>query len=118
MQVDTLMRADGPSTFYSPVARQVLEDFMTTLRTSTGTKEITIDPGIALQFEYDLYGLLTHLNIPNQMHYVIMRVNGMTSPAEYRRTNGELIGMTGLWLPDQTEVNRIIQAQGATTSLA
>lgn len=118
MQVDNLMVADGASAYYTSVARNVLEDFMSDLRASSSTQEIIIEPGIALRYEFDFYGLLTELKIPANLHWITMRVNKYNSPMEYQRKNGSVDGMVSILLPNEAELNRIIQAQGATTRLS
>jgi hypothetical protein len=119
MQVDSLMVQDGPTSYYSQVARNVFEDFMTTLRNSTGTRTVTIETGTALRYEYDFYGLLTFMKIPPKYHHTILRVNKFTSPMDYSRANEEDIQhMQLIQIPSNDEMDRIIQAQGATTTIA
>lgn len=109
MQVDNLMVNEGTANYYTDDFRNVMEDFMTVFRTSPTTQVMTIDPGDAVRYEFDFYGLLTYLKVPMQYHYTIMRVNKMTSPTDYRSR------MVSFLMPDQTEISRIAQTEQTTT---
>nr|DAF31229.1 MAG TPA: baseplate wedge protein [Caudoviricetes sp.]DAP57160.1 MAG TPA: baseplate wedge protein [Caudoviricetes sp.]DAS00418.1 MAG TPA: baseplate wedge protein [Caudoviricetes sp.]DAV72425.1 MAG TPA: baseplate wedge protein [Caudoviricetes sp.]DAV96728.1 MAG TPA: baseplate wedge protein [Caudoviricetes sp.] len=64
--------------------RVVLEDHLSSLKTDI-EDVILIDPVDAVRFEYDLNGLLRYKGIPIEQHWIIMRVNNMMSPEDYRR---------------------------------
>lgn len=108
MQVDALMVAEGPQAYYTDDLRNTLEDFMAVFRNDVSTQPLVIEPGIAQRFKADLNGLLTFLRIPQQFHYVIMRMNKMTSSDEYSET------MLTLQVPNTAEVQRIAQVENST----
>jgi hypothetical protein len=108
MQVDSLMVNEGAAAYYTDDLRNVLEDFMTVFRTDGSTQPMQIDPGVAVRFEADLYGLLTYLKIPKQFHYAVMRVNKLVSSDDYRSH------MTNLLIPNTNEIQRILQTQNST----
>jgi len=112
MQVDALMVAEGAQSYYTDTLRDALEDFMTVFRTDNSTQPLVIEPGIAQRFDADLNGLLTFLRIPAQFHYVIMRVNKMTSSDEYRDM------MLTLQVPNTAEVQRIMQVENSVNRTA
>lgn len=108
MQVDALMVQEGPATYYTEELRGVLESFMTVFRTDSSSQPMQIDPGVAVRFEADLYGLLTYLKIPKQYHYAIMRVNKLVSSDDFRAS------MTNLLIPNTNEIQRIMQTENST----
>lgn len=44
---------------------------------------INVEPTLGLRYQGDFYGLLMTLRIPRQQHWLIMRLNGYTSPEQY-----------------------------------
>ncbi|HRM29451.1 MAG TPA: hypothetical protein PLH48_02845 [Acinetobacter johnsonii] len=74
----------GPEVFYEPGFRIVLEDHLTYLINHPSSEVFTVEPGPAHKYEGDFYGLLQAYKLPAYMHWIIMRMNSMTSPMEYR----------------------------------
>lgn len=99
--INSLARSAGPDVFYTNDFRNVLEDYMTTLRNSADTVTISVEPAVALKYRGDLVGLLTELNYPAYMAWIIMRMNNMNSPSDY----DESILM--LLTPNQDRISRI-----------
>lgn len=91
----------GPDVYYSPEFRNVLEDHMTYLRTHPENSVVTIAPNIGYKYIGDLAGVLHHYNVPYHLHWVVMRMNNMTSPIDYRDT------MLNLDTPSFTVVERL-----------
>ena len=83
MAIDDLMFDAGAPVFYDQGFRNVIEDHMTYLRTHPNTGVRQVEPGRAYKYEADFYGLLQFLDIPAALHWVVLRLNGMTSPTEY-----------------------------------
>jgi hypothetical protein len=104
MQVDNLMVDPGPSVYYDSAFRNVLEDFMTYLRTNPSTISINIEPIDAYKYEFDLFSLLNKYNIPPYMHWIVMRVNNFTSPLEVTRK------LNTLRIPNESVINTIRQS--------
>lgn len=96
------MQSDGPSVYYmDPSFRAVLEAHIPYFRTDNRATLIPIDEHTAYRFEFDLWGLLLDLSIPRYLHWLIMRLNGMTSPTEYGPDRLELL------IPDLDVVDRL-----------
>ena len=106
--VDSMMIDPGPEVYYTDAFRNVLEDHLTYLRTSTTSSVIIITPMEAHRYEMDLHGLLATKNIPRYLHWLIMRMNFMNSPTEVKETLSQMI------IPDPKEVARILQAFNST----
>jgi hypothetical protein len=82
MPIVNLLQDAGPSVDYDASFRAVLEDHMTYLRNHPGTETIQIVAGDAYKYEFDLFGLLAAYQIPPNLHFVTMRMNGFTSPQQ------------------------------------
>lgn len=87
--------------YYTDAFRNVLESHLSFLRGHSTTQYIAVDPGSAYRFEYNLYLLLTDLNYPSHMHWLIMRLSGLTSPLDMREN------FTTLVVPDQSIVDQL-----------
>ncbi len=84
MSVVSQMLGSGESFYYSPQWRLLVETHLTWLRTQTVSDSVIIDHQLAYKYEGDLFGALTELGIPDYMHWTIMRLNGLSSPTEFR----------------------------------
>jgi len=47
-------------------------------------RTITIDPNIADKYKFDFIGLLTHLDVPVELHYPHIVVNGLVCSTDYK----------------------------------
>lgn len=91
----------GADVYYSAEFRNVLEDHMTYLRTHPDNTVVTVAPNIGYKYIGDLAGVLHHYNVPYNLHWIVMRMNHMTSPIDYRDT------MLNLDIPSFTAVERL-----------
>lgn len=82
MTIDDLSNGGGPDIYYNPKFRVVLEDHMTFLRNDTKTKAIEVTNHAAFKYEGDYWGLLSFYNIPVELHWLVMRMNKLTSPVQ------------------------------------
>lgn len=108
MLIDSLAIDPGPQINYDQAFRNVLEDFMSVLRTNAGNAALNIDVNIAYKYESDLFGLLNYYNIQPALHWVVMRMNNLTSPTDYTSS------MVSLLLPDSNVINQIRQSHMTT----
>lgn len=108
MKIDSLMISEGPAIYFDLGFRNVLEDHMTYLRTHGQTRDQVVDKGAAYKYEYDLFGFLSMAGIAPHLHWVVMRMNNMTSPMEFGMHNETLL------VPEATVVDKIRQAHMTT----
>jgi hypothetical protein len=101
MDINNLALKPGPNVYYDQAFRNVLEDHLTYLKTHPTTRTIEIRLNLVFKYIGDFNGLLTELKIPAEMHFICMRMNGMTSPNEYETT------MTTLLMPSKEELSRL-----------
>lgn len=68
--------------FYTPGLRNTLEHHLPFLRNHPDTERRPVSADDIYRFEGDLYGLLHYIGIETSQHWLIMRVNKMTSPTD------------------------------------
>lgn len=74
----------GPSMFYDPDFRHILEMHMNQLKTVYSVKH-AITPAELYQFEGDFAGFLLSKAHGLETHWLFTRVNGMTNPNQFGR---------------------------------
>lgn len=111
MQIDLMAMAPGPSIYYDPVFRNVLEDHMTFLREQSANNILTVDPSIAYKFEFDLDGLLIFYGVQPQNCFIVMRMNKMFASTDPFPEN------LSFMLPDQTTLEQIVQSHNTTRTI-
>lgn len=89
--INTLMFNPGPAEYYTDAFRQVLEDHMAFLRTNQGTTIRNVTPQNVWENEQDLFGFLQSINLAPQFHWVVMRMNNMTSPTQFVKGVSQLL---------------------------
>ena len=77
--INSMLIADDSALFYDEKFRMVVEDHMTYLRTHPNTTMVTVTPMQAYKYEFDMIGLLSSLGIPLKLHWVIIRMNHLSS---------------------------------------
>jgi len=73
--------------YHTPGFRNVIENYLPRLRSSSKVSYHPIEGFIGIKYRSDFYGLLIHLNIPYDLHWITLRCNNLHSPVEY---NGDL----------------------------
>ncbi len=103
MNINNLVADFGPDIYYDPRFRNTLEDNMTLFRNDANTGSVSIEAYQEIKYEGDFFGLLSALSQPKQYHWLIMRINYLNNPSDYRP------GMfpNGIMLPDRTRVERM-----------
>lgn len=104
--------SEGPSVYYTDEFRTMMEPHIALLIRNENTQVNPIEPGLALQFANDFYGLLLTLGLPMKYHWVILRCNGFTSPKEFKETLVQVI------VPPLTEIDQLQQIWSSSNNLA
>lgn len=102
MQILNILNKPTSNVYYEQGFRVMLEDHLTYLKDLSTTRKINLESQMAYKYEGDFDGLLTVLNIRPEYHFIIMRLNNMTSPQEFNPDKT----MT-LLIPDNKEIDRI-----------
>ncbi len=82
---------EGDSIYYSESWRTMIECHLPILLARQDNTYRTIAPYNALRFEGDFMGVMTEYRFAPQYHWVIMRMNGLNSPEDYRVTMEQLL---------------------------
>ena len=101
MQIDNLMLNPGSAIFYDQGFRNVIEDHLTLLKNSSSTRTVVVKSKDAFKFTGDIFGLLQANNIKPEYHWIVMRMNGYSSPSQVDDTLQTLI------LPDFNFIERL-----------
>lgn len=78
-------------TYFNPGFLVLLESHLTYLRTSATLQSTAVSGLQKSKFEGDFYGLLTDLGIDYRFHYIVLRVNGYDSSADYRGESDAIV---------------------------
>lgn len=84
--------------------RIYIESLTGWLRENSTSNIISIQPEVGYLHRADLTTLLLENNVAIEDHYLILRVNGLTSPDEFDET------VTSLIIPDQALISRMKSA--------
>lgn len=103
---------EGPNAFYSDEFKTMMEPHITLLVSNENTQLTPIEPGLAVQYRNDFYGILLTLGIPNKYHWTIMRCNGYTSPMQFNEEITQII------IPPITEIDQLQQIWTSSNSLS
>ena len=111
MNINDLSFDAGPSIYYKDDFRAVLEDHMSFLREHKSTSQLYVDANKAYKYEHDLFGFLANASVGAHLHWVIMRMNKMTSPMEFT------LGTEVLLIPDVGLIDKIRQSHMSSRKL-
>lgn len=106
------LRNDGPVVFYTADFRRLIEDHLDYLKQNNRSTPISIAEKDLHKYEYDLFGLLVEYELPRHLHWIVMRLNGMTSPDQFTELN------TSLLIPDPSEIDRLKDIQMSVHKIA
>lgn len=96
--------------YFTSSFRKVLEDHMTFLRTHEKTQMKIVQPLDLQKYRFDLTGLLNNMQIPLHMHWIIARMNNLTSLTDVPEE------LSYLLIPDSEVVDGIRQIHANTTT--
>lgn len=91
LSVTSLREDSGDDIFYTEDFRRMIEQHRIYLQTADGYDHRLIPEGEAWRWRYDFYGLLGHLNIPEYLRWIYLRVNDMINPADYSGLNTTIL---------------------------
>jgi hypothetical protein len=80
-----------------------MESYIPYLKTHSGTGFLAVTPYDLYKYEGDFYGILSNNKVPQEYHWIIMRMNDIYSPAIVPLELG------GVFVPDFSVVDKIRQ---------
>jgi hypothetical protein len=99
--IDRFEIAQGPSIYYDPTFRVTLESHLQFIINHSSTTILTLATNDSYRFEGDFYGLLGAKNIPAHLHWLIMRMNGLTSTTDFKE------GVVSILTPNENMLENI-----------
>lgn len=101
--IENFFRAAASAVASSASFRAVLEDHLSYLRTAPGTRIEEVSAHNATVYNFDWIGLLNKINIPVELHWITIRLNGGRSYTDFTED------IRSLYIPDSVEVNKLLQ---------
>lgn len=108
--LDEMMIPSGEDFYYDDPFSVFVETHLKHLREHELTTVSVVEPDNAYLWKNDLHGYLLSMKISYQFHFLIMRLNRMTSPLDFTENTEKLL------IPDMAYVGRLITLH--RTSLA
>lgn len=102
MTLQALAKAPGPSVYYSPQWHRLMETHLRWFRERVQMRVVQVNDQLVYKYEGDLFGLLNHLGLDDQYHWLIMRINRMNSPLEFG------VRFNQLSIPPVDQVDRLM----------
>lgn len=84
MSINQMMVPDGAALYYSASWMRMIETHLPYLRERSLNNVVAVLPYLANKHESDLFGLLRHLRVRAELHWIVMRLNDFTSPNQIR----------------------------------
>jgi len=112
MTISLLSKAipDGGSIYYQQAWRDNVEFHLPYLLADAGTSSFTVTPSDTVKYTFDFFGLLQAYGRPVNLHYIIMRMNGLKSPTDYDGSFSTIV------MPSSTTVQRLVAVYQAIQS--
>lgn len=101
MTINRKMISPGDPRYYNARWHRVVESHLKWILNLPGNQIVRVDDAVAYKYEGDFGGLLQELRVPMEMHWVVMRMNGYTSPADYS------FDRTQILIPDTASIARL-----------
>jgi hypothetical protein len=83
MSVLKLQKKPSEPNYYSGVFRNIIEDHLKMLINTANRATVRIPPINTVKYRGDFYGLLQYMEIPEEHHWITMRLNGLHCPTDY-----------------------------------
>lgn len=100
--VNELVTYTLPHYAANPRLRNVLITHRKYLREHESTTSMAVDLKVARPYLYNLYGYLTTVKIPSQLHWIILMLSDMNSPEDFDAT------VKALHIPSIATIDEII----------
>lgn len=99
--LDSMMIASPDEYTLTDDYKTFVESMVGYLRQQSSSNTVVIPPEVGFLFRFDMTRFLLSKNVPIEDHYLVMRVNGITSSHELDET------ITSLIVPDQALITRL-----------
>lgn len=107
----TDMAKPGENVFYDPLFRLSLEAHLNILINRAASVD-DIPPDKYHQYEGDLHGYLMEKGVPLELHYIYMRMNGMTNPNQFGKDQRNIYSdylQPKMIIPNRNQIDGIVK---------
>lgn len=101
MTIDEMLVDSGDYVYYTDGFHVEIESHFPRLLDNNYVVTQGIDKQQGVVYEGDFFGLLRNLGIPDFAHYATLRLNGYSSPMQFKRTT------TTIMVPNLSEIEMI-----------
>lgn len=108
--INSLAVTEASKVYYKPEIRNLLESHVQFIIDHPNTQVVNIANDIIYKYEGDFYGLLYILKVLPQYHWIVMRINGMTTPTDLNWNRLAIL------LPDYSLIDTIISMYRASAA--
>lgn len=98
--------SEGAAIYYDPGWMRMIETHLNWLLSRQDNELITIAEGTAYKYEGDFFGLMAEINVMPAYWFLLMRMNGMMAPTDYRLEMQTLLKPTFSNVDNLTSVYR------------
>jgi len=109
--VSFLQESAGNTNIYSKGFRNLIENHLNYLKTSSYTRPLVLDSHIEYKYKGDFNGLLQANGITQDYRWITMRMNGLSSPLDYNGALGVIL------IPGKTDINSLLSKFLNTTGI-
>ena len=111
MALTDLMIAVADSAYYDEGFRVTLEDHVTYLYNLPETTINTVSSMDLHVFKFDFYGMLIQMGVPPELHFITMRMAGLSSPQD------PFDHLTSIRIPPKSVVSKILGRYNAQNKI-
>lgn len=103
MSVIKLQRKPIEPNFYTGVFRNIIEDHLKILINKASRANVQIEPINTIKYRGDFYGLLQFMNVPEEHHWICLRLNGLHCPTDYDGSFDSIL------IPDRNQIELLLR---------
>lgn len=97
--------------YYTDHYRQLVENHLLMLRSDDAAMTVTVPTDVAYVSNADFFSVLNSFDVPEHLHWTIMRVNGYSSPTQYRTSVTEILIPSDITLERLLAVHQITHGE-------
>lgn len=100
--IESLAKNPAGDIFDDPNFKNLLEDHLTWLINHGGTNTVPVTAHSVEVYDFDWIGLLHALNIPSDLHWIVIRMNGGNSLTDLP------VSLRSLKIPDYNVIQNLV----------
>lgn len=102
LSISSLQAATTNSRFLSKGFRNVIENHIEYLQEIATSTVVSVELNSMIKYQGDFYGYLNSINVNQDIHWIVMRVNEMHNPIEFGEKFPQVL------IPDRKELDYLL----------